>query len=384
MLNLSGRTRWNLTQPSSGWSGASSGGSAFTPKANPGSQKATFAVVAGIALAILASAGLLALRQTGQVAEAAQQVLRRQFIQGVVATPVQLVNAPTGDGQIPVPVQFLPAESGPPPGSPAALMRIPAIDVDLVVVEGAGPEELKKGPGRHEDSALPGEGGVITVSGHRFTYGAPFRKIHRLRIGDPIWLTTGSGEFLYTVGSIRSAGPSETAGPQKGETESLVLTTSDASPTGDKKLVVTATFKEHRPRHLARLVLAPDNSAAIYQQEAAEDFGLEGLGILAATNVTPRRAPDAEAQRPEPESPAAPPVAAPPVAPPAPVAALEPSNPAPSTAEQQGPAPSTSASPAPAPQTNPASPQFPALNLPDPSVPPTEWNNQNAKGGAGR
>ena len=41
------------------------------------------------------------------------------------------------------------------PGRAIAIIRIPKIDVDLVVVEGTGTEQLKKGPGHYPWTAYP-------------------------------------------------------------------------------------------------------------------------------------------------------------------------------------------------------------------------------------
>lgn len=43
----------------------------------------------------------------------------------------------------------------------------------LIVVEGVGTEELKRGPGHYRGTALPGQPGNFAVAGHRTTYGAP-------------------------------------------------------------------------------------------------------------------------------------------------------------------------------------------------------------------
>jgi len=86
------------------------------------------------------------------------------------------------------------------PGDAVAIIRIPKIDVDLVVVEGTGTEALKKGPGHYADTAYPwDETGRVGIAGHRTTYGAPFWSLNELQEGDRIVLATEFGIFEYTV-----------------------------------------------------------------------------------------------------------------------------------------------------------------------------------------
>jgi sortase A len=86
------------------------------------------------------------------------------------------------------------------PGNAVAIIRIPKIEVDLVVVEGTSTESLKKGPGHYSDSAYPWDDtGRVGVAGHRTTYGAPFWSLNELRRGDRIVLATEYGIFNYRV-----------------------------------------------------------------------------------------------------------------------------------------------------------------------------------------
>jgi sortase A len=78
-------------------------------------------------------------------------------------------------------------------------IRIPAIGVDAVFVEGTRAADLRKGPGHYEITALPGSGRTVAIAGHRTTYGAFFRHIDDLRRGDAISLRLPYGEFRYVV-----------------------------------------------------------------------------------------------------------------------------------------------------------------------------------------
>jgi len=86
------------------------------------------------------------------------------------------------------------------PGAPVAILNIPAIGIDkMVVVEGTSPENLTLGPGHLIDTPLPGEYGVSAIFGRRATFGAPFGRLTQLKNGDKITVITGQGKATYKV-----------------------------------------------------------------------------------------------------------------------------------------------------------------------------------------
>ena len=124
---------------------------------------------------------------TGFATRAAQNDLRPEFERGVGSltpadAPERVVNVP---------------------GDAVAIIRIPKIEVDLVVVEGTDTESLKKGPGHYSKTAYPWQdAGRVGIAGHRTTYGAPFWSLNELREGDRIVLATEYGVFEYRVTRI--------------------------------------------------------------------------------------------------------------------------------------------------------------------------------------
>lgn len=84
-------------------------------------------------------------------------------------------------------------------GDALGRIEVPRLDVELVVVEGTSAATLRKGPGRHRSTFLPGEGRLIYVAGHRTTYGAPFARLDQLRAGDRVVLEVPYGRFEYRV-----------------------------------------------------------------------------------------------------------------------------------------------------------------------------------------
>jgi sortase A len=84
-------------------------------------------------------------------------------------------------------------------GDSLTRLEIPAIDVDVVVVEGTSASALKAGAGHYPNTPLPGEEGNVSIAGHRTTYGKPFANLDRLKPGDEIILETPIGRHVYKV-----------------------------------------------------------------------------------------------------------------------------------------------------------------------------------------
>jgi len=83
---------------------------------------------------------------------------------------------------------------------PVARLRVPAHDVDLVVLDGVSARTLAFGPGHPTASAMPGEPGIAFVTGHRDTH---FRFLQRVRVGDVILVEApGRAGGRYVVREI--------------------------------------------------------------------------------------------------------------------------------------------------------------------------------------
>lgn len=99
-----------------------------------------------------------------------------------------------------------PVDASTEPGAPVALLQIPEIGVDEVVVEGTAPGDLFAGPGHKRSTVLPGQVGTSTVYGRAATYGAPFGDLVELAEGDVITVVTGQGEQTFHVLGLRREG----------------------------------------------------------------------------------------------------------------------------------------------------------------------------------
>lgn len=108
------------------------------------------------------------------------------------------------------------------PGAPVALLRIPRLGLEEVVVEGTAPGDLFAGPGHKRDSVLPGQVGTSIVFGRAATYGAPFADLAELEAGDRVEVTTGQGELDLTVVGVRRSGDPNRPRPEGAARVTLV------------------------------------------------------------------------------------------------------------------------------------------------------------------
>ena len=123
-------------------------------------------------------------------------------------------------------------------GTPIGLVEVPNRDVRAVVVEGSKAEQLAQASGHLIGSALPGQPGVSAILGRSQTYGAEFKNLGQLKVGDEVIVTTGQGVHTYEVidTTVRS---SQDAAAFQGEGHMLILTTVVDS---SDRLVVRATL----------------------------------------------------------------------------------------------------------------------------------------------
>jgi LPXTG-site transpeptidase (sortase) family protein len=92
-------------------------------------------------------------------------------------------------------------------GEPLGRIIIPSIGLNVVMVEGTGKGDLREGPGHWPETPFPGQGGNFVVSGHRTTYGAPFLKLNKVKVGDEIDLVLPYGAARYVVTRVVIVGP---------------------------------------------------------------------------------------------------------------------------------------------------------------------------------
>jgi sortase A len=164
---------------------------------------------------------------TGLTTRAAQNDLRPGFESTVDTKDVE--QAPAGDRVVQV------------PGKAVAIIKIPKIDVNYVVVEGTDTGSLKRGPGHYTKTSYPWEDtGTTAIAGHRTTYGAPFWSLNELREGDKIVLETEYGIFTYRMTHSRIIDPSDGSVLEDTKRPTLVLTTCNPRFSAAERLIVFA------------------------------------------------------------------------------------------------------------------------------------------------
>ncbi len=94
-------------------------------------------------------------------------------------------------------------------GQAIGRIRVPRLDLNMILVNGTDHNSLTKGPGRDRRTYMPGEGQLIYIAGHRTTYLAPFAHIERLQSGDAVTLDVPYATFRYRVFKHRIVGAHE-------------------------------------------------------------------------------------------------------------------------------------------------------------------------------
>jgi sortase A len=128
----------------------------------------------------------------------------------------------------------------PVPGHAVGIISIPEIGLDMAVVEGITPDDLKKGPGHYPGTPLPGARGNVGIAGHRTTYARPFWALDRLDAGDRILVDTRRGRFIYRVEWARVVAPDQVEVLDATPRPSLTLTTCHPRFSAAQRLVVRA------------------------------------------------------------------------------------------------------------------------------------------------
>ena len=128
-------------------------------------------------------------------------------------------------------------------GDSLTRIRIPALDVDTVVVEGITPSALRAGAGHYPQTPLPCESGNVAIAGHRTTYGKPFGNLDRLKAGDTIELTTPIGGCVYQLTKAPFiVAPDELSVLDATPDRTVTLTTCHPRGSAAQRLIVQATW----------------------------------------------------------------------------------------------------------------------------------------------
>jgi sortase A len=94
----------------------------------------------------------------------------------------------------------------PPVDVAIAILRIPAIKLEVPVNRGTGHSELLRGAGLVTGSALPGSSGNVSIAAHRDSY---FRGLRNIKAGDIVELESLEHKNLYRVTNTKIVEPTE-------------------------------------------------------------------------------------------------------------------------------------------------------------------------------
>ena len=108
-------------------------------------------------------------------------------------------------------------------GDAVARLKVPRLGLNAVVVNGTSVSDLRRGPGRHLETFMPGERELVYVAGHRTTYGAPFGDIDKLRSGDTITAELPYASIVYRVTGHRIVDDNDVSVLETHHREQLVL-----------------------------------------------------------------------------------------------------------------------------------------------------------------
>lgn len=128
-------------------------------------------------------------------------------------------------------------------GDSLTRIKIPRLEVDVVVVEGTTASALRAGAGHYPSTPLPCEVGNVAIAGHRTTYGRPFHDLDLLEPGDRVVLETPVGSCTYETEGTSIVAPTATEVVANTPDEArLTLTTCHPKGSARQRLVLTATM----------------------------------------------------------------------------------------------------------------------------------------------
>lgn len=176
-----------------------------------------------------------------------------------------------------------------PVGDPVALLSIPALGVEQVVVEGTASGDLLSGPGHQRNTVLPGQLGTAVVMGRAASYGGPFGDLARLRPDDVVETLTAQGRQVFTVLGVRRAGD-PLPQPRPEAAARLLLVTAEgegplAAVSPSEVVYVDAEAREAFPTPAGLPAAVPDSEQAMATEPGALPLLALCLALLLAMTL---------------------------------------------------------------------------------------------------
>lgn len=174
-------------------------------------------------------------------------------------------------------------------GAPVALVSIPHLGLEQVVVEGTAAGDLLVGPGHQRNTVLPGQLGTSVVMGRATTYGGPFGEIANLRPDDTISVVTAQGRKDFRVLGVRRPGD-PLPQPRPGGAARIVLATAEGSGrlsalSPGEVVYVDAEAKKAFPTPAGLPPAIPDSEQAMANEPGALPLLALCLALLLAMTL---------------------------------------------------------------------------------------------------
>lgn len=132
------------------------------------------------------------------------------------------------------------------PRESIALLAIPKIDLDVVVVNYFSYSDLETAVARMQNSAQIGTPGSTVIVGHRTGFGSPFRNLDDLAVGDEIDVTLRTKDvlkFTVTRSDIVSPSIDLSTYDNDDETPQIILVTCHPEYSTEQRLVIVAELR---------------------------------------------------------------------------------------------------------------------------------------------
>ena len=122
-------------------------------------------------------------------------------------------------------------------------IQIPALNIDAPIVQGDGPEQLKKGVGQHVGTSNPGKVGNMVLTGHNDTYGEVFRYLDQLKPGDEVIVYTYNRPYTYIVDGWKLVEPEQVEVMDPTTYESITLISCYPYLVDNLRIIVTGKLR---------------------------------------------------------------------------------------------------------------------------------------------
>ncbi len=128
-------------------------------------------------------------------------------------------------------------------GDPIGVLSIQSIELNAMIVEGVGEEQLKGRLGHFEKTALPGCWGNFSIAGHSSTvYDELLDRINTVGIGEKIEIVTVDGDYTYVITEMFVVEPRE-VGVLIQDNSKKTMTIVTCTNEGKRRLIVKAEME---------------------------------------------------------------------------------------------------------------------------------------------